>query len=55
MEWRAALVDTAFRVRTRDTFRVRIDGKWWLDKRMSTIERVPNPEVNLWLFYEARL
>lgn len=51
----AGLVDTAFRVRERDTLRVRIDGKYWLDKRMSTIERVPNPELSLWLFYEARL
>ena len=26
-----------------------------LDKRMSTLERTPNPELTLWLFYEAKL
>lgn len=51
----AMLVDTTFRVRERDSLRVRIDGKVWMDKRMSTIERTPNPELSLWLFYEARL
>ncbi len=51
----AALIDTAFRVRTRDTLRVRFDTKFWLDKRMSTVARFPDPELTGWLFYEARL
>jgi hypothetical protein len=51
----AALVDSVFRVRRRDMFRVRVDGKFWLDKRMSTSLRVPSPELGLWLFYEARI
>ena len=51
----AALGEVAMRVRERDLVRVRLDGKWWIDNRMSTGTRVPNPEVSLWLFYEARL
>jgi hypothetical protein len=51
----AGLIDTAFRVRERDTFRIRFDTKIWMDKRMSTTDRVPNPELSGWLFYEARL
>jgi hypothetical protein len=51
----AALAEVATRVRTKDTLRVRVDSKFWLDKRTSTTERVPNPELSLWLFYEARL
>ena len=51
----AALGDYAMRVRSRDTLRVRLDTKFWLDKRMATTLRTPSPEVSLWLFYEARL
>lgn len=51
----ATLVDTAVRVRDRDTLRVRFDTKFWLDNRATTPDRVPNPELTLWLFYEARL
>jgi hypothetical protein len=51
----SALVDAAFRVRAKDVLRVRMDTKYWLDQRMSTLERVPNPELTLWLSYEARL
>ncbi|NVB82308.1 MAG: hypothetical protein HOV81_28265 [Kofleriaceae bacterium] len=51
----AALAEYATRVRTKDTLRVRVDSKFWLDKRTSTTERVPNPELSLWLFYEAKL
>jgi hypothetical protein len=51
----AALAEAAMRMRERDLFRVRIDTKFWLDQRMATTERVPDPEVSLWLFYEARL
>jgi hypothetical protein len=51
----AGLADMSIKVRQRDTLRIRMDVKSWLDKRMSTIERKPNPELSLWLFYEARL
>ncbi len=51
----AALADVAQKVRERDTVRVRLDAKFWLDKRLSTIQRVPDPELTLWLFYEAKL
>jgi hypothetical protein len=51
----AALAEGAMRVRDRDLIRLRVDTKLWLDKRMSTTERVPDPELSLWLFYEARL
>jgi hypothetical protein len=43
------------RMRDKDNLRVRVDTKFWLDDRMSTQQRVPNPELSLWLFYEARL
>ncbi|HVK82962.1 MAG TPA: hypothetical protein VM513_02595 [Kofleriaceae bacterium] len=51
----AGLVDATFRVRKRDSFRVRMDVKAWLDERNSTKDRSPNPELQLWLSYEARL
>lgn len=51
----SGLVDTAFRVRDRDTIRARIDFRRFLDDRASTLDRDPNPEVSLWLSYEARL
>lgn len=51
----AGQVEASIRARERDLVRVRVDGKWWLDKRMSTTERAPNPELSLWLFYEAKL
>ncbi|HEY5927656.1 MAG TPA: hypothetical protein VIV11_38490 [Kofleriaceae bacterium] len=51
----AALTEASIRVRMRDLFRVRLEGKYWLDKRASTLLRVPNPELSLWLFYEAKL
>ncbi len=51
----AALAEVAMRTRQRDLIRVRVDSLFWLDKRMSTTERVPNPELSMWLFYEARL
>ena len=47
--------DVSTIVRDKDSVRVRIDTKFWLDKRESTLQRVPNPEVVFWLFYEARL
>lgn len=51
----SALADAAFRVRDADHVRIRVDTKFWLDQRMSTLERVPNPELTLWLTYEAHL
>ncbi len=51
----SALAEVATRVRVKDLLRIRVDGKFWLDKRKSTTERVPNPELSLWLFYEAKL
>jgi hypothetical protein len=58
----AALTEASIRMRERDLLRIRIDSKFWLDKRMSTTERVdplfwalPKPELSLWLFYEAKL
>lgn len=49
------LVDAAFRVRKKDEARVRVDYRKFLDNRASTQEREPNPELTLWLTYEARL
>jgi hypothetical protein len=51
----ATYVDGALRVRKKDQLRLRVDAKWFLDKRESTLDRVPNPELQLWLTYEARL
>jgi len=51
----SALGEVTARVRDKDSVRVRVDTKFWLDKRMGTQQRVPNPEISLWLFYEARL
>jgi len=51
----SGLVDASLRVRERDQVRLRLDTKFWLDDRMSTNDRVPNPELQVWLSYEARL
>ena len=51
----AGQLEAAMRVRDRDLVRLRIDSRYWLDKRASTLDRVPNPELGLWLLYEARL
>jgi hypothetical protein len=51
----AALVDVGMRARVADTVRVRLDLKQWLDARTSTLARSPNPELTVWLAYEARL
>lgn len=51
----AALVDVALGMRARDVLRARVDVKLWLDERASTLDRTPNPELQLWLSYEARL
>jgi len=51
----AALADVALGVRGRDLVRVRADMKLWLDGRAATLDRSPNPELQLWLSYEARL
>jgi hypothetical protein len=41
-------------IRDRDSLRVRLDIKYFLDKRSSTLDRTPNPEFTLWLGYEAK-
>jgi len=51
----SGLLDGTFVLRGRDLVRARIDVKSWLDGRTSTLARSPNPEVQLWLSYEARL
>lgn len=51
----SGLVDAGFRMRDRDTLRIRLDTKFWLDDRTATLDRAPNPELQLWLSYEARL
>jgi hypothetical protein len=51
----SALLDASVGMRARDVLRVRADLKQWLDERRSTLERTPNPELQLWLSYEARL
>ena len=51
----SGLVDAGFRMRDRDQLRIRFDTKLWFDERNSTLMRQPNPELQLWLSYEARL
>jgi hypothetical protein len=34
---------------------VRVDAKKFLDDRESTDDRDPNPDLQLWLQYEAKL
>jgi hypothetical protein len=51
----ASSAEYATRWREKDVVRVRVDTRFWLDKRMSTSDRIPNPEVTLWLFYQAAL
>lgn len=51
----SAIADGTIRIRTADHLRLRIDTKFWLDQRASTLVRVPNPELTVWLQYEARL
>lgn len=51
----STLGELSARVRDKDNIRIRVDTKFWLDDRLSTQQRVPSPEVSLWLFYEARL
>ena len=51
----SALADAAILLRNNDHLKVRVDTKYFLDKRSATLARVPNPELTLWLTYEARL
>jgi hypothetical protein len=51
----STLLDVAVRIRKKDTVRVRGDAKFYLDDRESTLAREPNPELQFWLTYEARL
>jgi len=47
-------IDLTFRLRERDNFRLRYDYVRYLDDRMSTGDRDPNPEHWLWAQYEAK-
>jgi hypothetical protein len=49
-----AYVDAALALRERDTLRLRYDFRIFLDRRESTLARVPNPEHWLWLEYVFR-
>ncbi|MCE9580530.1 MAG: helix-hairpin-helix domain-containing protein [Deltaproteobacteria bacterium] len=49
-----AYADATFRLRTRDALRIRADLYKWLDTRDSTKARSPNPELWLWLEYQAK-
>lgn len=51
----ANTLDVSLDLRGRDVLRVRTDVKFWLDQRESTLARSPNPELQLWLSYEAKL
>jgi hypothetical protein len=49
------LFDMLFGLREKDSLRLRTDAKFYLDDRMSTDDREPNPDIQLWLQYETRL
>ena len=51
----AGSIDAGVRLRDADQLRVRVDTKFWLDQRMSTLDRVPNPELTFWLLYDMHL
>jgi hypothetical protein len=51
----AGSIDAGVRLRDADQLRVRVDTKFWLDQRMSTLDRVPNPELTFWLLYDLHL
>jgi hypothetical protein len=51
----ALLFDAALGIRARDVLRARADVTFWFDDREVTRARSPNPELQLWLSYEARL
>jgi hypothetical protein len=51
----SSVLDAAFTVRRRDIVRVRVDTKFLIDDRSATATRDPNPELQFWLSYEARL
>ena len=46
--------DLTYRLRKKDRLRLRYDYVRFLDDRMSTLERTPNPEHWLWVQYEAK-
>jgi DNA-directed RNA polymerase sigma subunit (sigma70/sigma32) len=47
-------LDAALTVRERDMLRLRYDFRVFLDRRESTLTRVPNPEHWLWIEYVFR-
>jgi hypothetical protein len=51
----AGVAEVAQKLREKDEIRLRLDAKFWLDDRDSTMLRDPNPELQFWLAYEAKL
>jgi len=49
-----AYLDTMLTVRQRDSVQIRYDVRAFLDRRESTLARVPNPEHWLWIEYTVR-
>jgi hypothetical protein len=47
-------LDFSYKLRERDTLRLRYDLFWWLDDRANTLDRVPSPEHWLWLEVQSR-
>jgi len=47
-------LDAALTLRQRDMLRLRYDFRIFLDRRESTLARVPNPEHWLWVEYVFR-
>lgn len=47
-------VETSWRLRVRDTLELRYDVLTFLDQRPSTLERLPNPQHQLWFEYVFR-
>jgi hypothetical protein len=51
----SGVLDASVALRRRDLLRLRVETVHWRDDRASTALRAPNPELRLWLSYEARL
>jgi hypothetical protein len=49
-----AYLDASVTLRERDMLRLRYDSRLFLDRRGSTVSRVPNPEHSLWVEYVFR-
>lgn len=51
----SATAEGILTLRERDLLRLRVDSELWLDDRTSTAARAQNPDLQVWLSYEARL